>query len=291
MSAASTWVIDVDDTTFQRDVLERSQQVPVVVDFWAPWCGPCRVLGPLLEHLATERAGAFVLAKVDIDRSPELAERFEVQSVPAVMAFRDGQPTQDFVGARPLPELRRWLDRVAPDPIEQRALEAAGLQAADPARAEALYREVLEQKPRHELASVGLAGLLLARGDDDAARAALRPVVPGVEQRDQIERLEAVLTLRALGRAAGSEGELRVAVEREGEGEAPAAEARYRLGCHLAAAGKYPEALENLLEAARRDKKLGAGKVREAMVQVFFALGARDPLSDRYRSELARTIY
>lgn len=287
MSTETGWVIDVDASSFERDVVERSQQVPVVVDFWATWCGPCRMLGPLLEQLAAERQGAFVLAKVDVDRSPELAERFEVQGVPAVKAFREGQPTHEFVGVKPLPELRRWLDLVAPDVTDQAALEAARLQATDPARAEALLRDVLAKRPRHELASVGLAGLLIGRDDDEAARDLLRSVAPGTDHRDQIERLEAVLSLRALGRAAGPEAEARAALAAAPDD----AEARYRLGCALAAAGQYPEALEALLEAARRDKKLGQGKVREAMVQVFFAVGARDPLSDRYRSELARTIY
>lgn len=287
MTTEAAWVIDVDASTFERDVIERSRQVPVVVDFWARWCGPCRMLGPLLDQLAHERQGAFVLAKVDIDRSPELADRYDVQSVPAVKAFRQGQVTHEFVGLQPLPQLRRWLDQVAPDATEQAALEAARLQASDPARAEALYREVLAKRPRHELAAVGLAGLLIARGDDEAARDVLRPVLPGTDHRDEIERLEAVLALRALGRAAGTEADARAALAANPDD----AEARYRLGCALAAAGRYPDALEALLEAARRDKKLGQGKVREAMVQVFFALGPRDPLSDRYRSELARTIY
>ncbi|MCO5166285.1 MAG: tetratricopeptide repeat protein [Planctomycetes bacterium] len=278
------WVTDVDDAAFEREVVERSRQVPVVVDFWAQWCGPCRVLGPLLEGLARERAGAFVLAKVDIDRSPGLAARFEVRSVPAVTAFRDGRPTESFVGARPLPELRRWLDRVAPDEVERQALEAQALAATDPAGAEAALRRVLEARPRHERAAVTLARLALARGQEDEARDLLRRVAPGVEAREEVERLEAALALRALGRTCE---------EPAGDGAPPAspAEASYREGCRLAAEGRYEDALAALLEAARRDKKLGAGKAREAMVQVFYALGARDPLSDRYRSELARTIY
>lgn len=285
---AMSWVIDVDEDTFEREVIERSSEVPVVVDFWARWCGPCRVLGPLLEDLARERAGAFVLAKVDIDRSPELAERYEIQSVPAVKAIRQGLPTQEFVGLKSVPELRRWVDQVAPDALEQLAASAAGIEASDPAGAEAAYRQVLRQRPRHERASVGVARLLAARGADDEAGAVLAQVAPGTELRDEIDRLEAVLKLRRFSRAVGAaEEELRAELARDGD----AAEASYRLGVVLAAQGRYPEALEALLEAARRDKKLGASKVREAMVQVFFALGTRDPLSDRFRSELARTIY
>lgn len=279
-TGADPWVKDVDDASFERDVVERSREVPVVVDFWARWCGPCRVLGPLLEGLARERAGGFVLAKVDIDRSPALADRFEVRSVPAVTAFRDGRPTDGFVGARPLPELRRWLDRLAPDEMERLAAEAQGLAATDPAGAEAALRRVLAARPRHERASLTLARLLLARGDEDEARALVRQVAPGVDARDEVERLEAELTLRELGRACAA-----------APADAPPAEARYRDGCRLAAEGRHAEALEALLEAARQDKRLGAGRVREAMVQVFYALGARDPLSDRYRAELARTIY
>lgn len=284
---ASSWVIDVDQATFVQEVIERSREVPVVVDFWAPWCGPCRVLGPLLEDLARERAGAFVLAKVDIDLGPELAERYEIQSVPAVKAFKDGKPVHEFVGLKSVPELRRWLDQVVPDATEQLALDAARLEASDPTAAEAAYRQVLQQRPRHERASVGLARLLLARGQDDEAGRVLAPVAPGTELRDEIDRLEAVLKLRALARTVGaSEDELRAQVASD-----TSAEASYRLGLVLAGQGRYADALETLLVAARRDKKLGASKVREAMVQVFFAVGPRDPLSDRYRSELARTIY
>jgi putative thioredoxin len=279
-------VIDVDEGTFAREVLERSNEVPVVVDFWARGCGPCRLLGPMLEDLARERGGAFVLAKVDIDRAPGLAERYEVQSVPAVKAFRQGAPRDEFVGLKPLPELRRWLERVCPDAVEQEALEASAREAHDPVGAEAAYRRVLAARPRHERASVGLVRLLLARGQDEEARTALRAVAPGVELRDEVERLEAVVALRTLGRSVGPADAARDLLARE-----DTADARYRLGCALAAEARYPEALEALLEAARRDKKLGASKVREAMVQVFFAVGARDPLADRYRSELARTIY
>lgn len=286
-TSPDAWIIDVDEPTFAREVLERSREVPVVVDFWARWCGPCRLLGPILEDLARERAGAFVLAKVDIDRSPGLAETYAVQSVPAVKAFVGGRPTLEFVGARPLPELRRWLDRVVPDETDRLAAEAEALARTDAARAEALLGQVVAQRPRHEAAAVVLARLRIARGDDAGAREVLRAVAPGAERREEIERLEATLAVRELGRAVGgSVDEARAAVEREGS-----AAALHRLGVLLAAEGRYPDALEALLAAAKKDKKLGQNGVREAMVQVFFAIGPRDPLSDRYRAELSRTIY
>lgn len=280
-------IIDVGDADFEAAVVERSKQLPVVVDFWAPWCGPCRMLGPLLEQLARERAGGFVLAKVDIDQAPRLAQRYGIRSIPAVQAWVDGAVVDSFEGALSAPRVRQFIDRLAPDPLERRAKQAQARAAQDPAGAEAELRAVLEASPRHERASVALAGLLLDRGRDEEAQAVLDGMGLARQLQAEVEKLEARVFLARLGRESGGEAAARASVEADPKD----ARARWRLGCALAAAARYEEALASLLEAAKLDKKLGQTEAREAMVKVFFAIGARDPLADRYRQELARAIY
>src|SRR5204863_8554363 len=135
--------------------------LPVVVDFWAPWCGPCRMLGPLLELLARERQGAFLLAKVNIDQAPNLATTYGVEAIPAVKAFRDGRPVLEFVGLLSEGQLREVLDRISPSEADRLVRQAAELEAANPGEAEALYRRALEQDPNQDAARVGRARLLV----------------------------------------------------------------------------------------------------------------------------------
>ncbi|MGH2686797.1 MAG: thioredoxin domain-containing protein, partial [Actinomycetota bacterium] len=170
-------VIEVDQGDFQTKVLEASSTVPVVVDFWAGWCRPCLVLGPLLERLADEFGGRFVLAKVDVDANQELSSAFGIQGIPAVKAFVDGRVASEFVGAQPEPAVRRFLDSIVPS-------EADGLVAslpADDAQAESSLRSALEAEPGHPGASAALAGRLLERGDVEGARTVLSAAGPSPE--------------------------------------------------------------------------------------------------------------
>jgi putative thioredoxin len=279
--------VDVGETDFEREVIERSRQVPVVVDFWAPWCGPCRALGPLLERLADERQGEFLLAKVNTDESPNLAAAFRIEAIPAVKAFRDGRVVLEFEGLLPEGALRDFLDRLRPTEAERLVEQARALEADHPDEAEALYRRALGAERPPEEARVGLARLLLARGRDEEAAEWLRGVVPGGEAAAEAERLGAVLFLKQRARDFAAEAALR----RRLEAEPDSALVRYELGCVLAVAGRYPEALELLLSAAERDKKLAAAKVREVMVKVFQVIGARSALADEYRDKLQRLLY
>jgi putative thioredoxin len=156
-------IVDVTEQTFTREVLERSREVPVVVDFWAGWCAPCRQLGPVLERLAREADGSWVLAKVDVDANPRLASAMEVQGIPAVRAFKDGREVAEFTGALPEPAVREWLAQLGPSPAdlayeEGTALESAGRleEAAD------RYRKVLAEAPAHQAAATALTRVELA---------------------------------------------------------------------------------------------------------------------------------
>src|SRR5262245_51129171 len=140
------WAVDVRDRDFETAVLERSKSTPVLVDFWAPWCGPCRTLGPLLERLADEHGGAFILAKVNVDEAPAVAQAFGIQSIPAVKGFRDGVLVGEFVGAQPEATVRKLLELVLPTAADGLVAAAAAL---GPEEAERTLREALEMEPRH----------------------------------------------------------------------------------------------------------------------------------------------
>src|SRR5436309_6683870 len=160
---ASAFVFDVTEETFSGDVLDRSRDVPVVVDFWAAWCGPCKQLGPVLERLAEEAAGSWVLAKVDVDANPGLADVFGIQGIPAVRAFQDGREVAEFTGALPEPAVREWLGRLGPSPADLAYAEGAALQqAARLDEAAARYRHALAEAPGHAAAGTALTRVELA---------------------------------------------------------------------------------------------------------------------------------
>jgi putative thioredoxin len=285
--AASPWIVDVAEADFQRDVLEASRARPVVVDFWAAWCRPCLLLGPLLERLVAERRGEVVLAKVNVDEAPALASHFGIASIPAVKAFRDGRVIQEFEGLLPEAHLRAFLDQICPGEADRLAGQAHALEADRPAEAERLYRQALGQRPNDEAVRLGLARVLLAQDRTDEVEALLEPVGSEGEWGAEAERLMARLFLRRAAAGLGDEASLR----RRLAGEPDNATLRYEVGCLLGARGDYPAALEELLAAGERDPGLAAGKVREAMVKVFYALGADHPLANDYRGRLARLLY
>jgi putative thioredoxin len=282
---SSPWIRDVAEAEFDRAVIEASRQQAVVVDFWAPWCGPCRALGPVLEKLVAERNGEMLLAKVNTDEAPTLAERFGISGIPAVMAFRDGRLVDSFVGVLPERQLRAFLDGLRPREADQ-ALTAAE-KATDPAEAERLYRQALDQDANLEAARLGLARLLVRQGILEEVEGLLEPLGSEGPAGEEAENLKAEAFLRLKARSFGSPEEVR----RRQEADPAKAQPRYELGCVLAAEGQYPQALEMLLSAGERDPKLAAGPVREAMVKVFFALGVRHPLADDYRRKLSSLLY
>jgi putative thioredoxin len=283
----SASIRDVAEADFEREVIEASRQQPVVVDFWAPWCQPCLLLGPLLERLIAERGGEMILAKVNVDEAPKLAERFAIASIPAVKAFRDGRVFREFTGLLPEPYLRSFLDEVLPTPADRLAAQAQTLEASQPSEAERLYREAIATVRNHETARIGLARVLLAQGKADEIEAVLEPV--GVEGAvgEEAQRLKARAYFLRLAGDLGDEAAARQRLAAQPD----SALARCELACVLAAKGEYAQALPLLLEAGERDPKLATTKVREAMVQIFYALGTDHPLANEYRGKLTRLLY
>ena len=284
---SAQWVVDVIDATFEKEVLERSHELPVVVDFWAEWCGPCKVLGPTLEKLAAEYNGKFLLAKVNTEQAQELARVFGIRSIPTVIAFKNGEPVGQFSGAIPEDAVREFLERLSPSEIDAKVERADRLRADDPDQAVSLYREVLEGTPDHDGASVGLAEALLAKGEDDEARTIVdRLWPPSGAYAERVEHLHSELALHRLSPDV-TEDQLRRQLEENPEQGSVLLE----LGQLLAAEKRYPEALDSLLRAAELDRKLAEGKAKTMMVDIFYVIGVRSDLADEFRTKLTRLLY
>lgn len=281
MDATPHHIRDVAEQDFQRFVLQRSRDVPVVVDFWAEWCGPCRVLGPLLETMADRYGGAFELAKVDVDRNQALASQFGVQGIPTVIAFRDGAPVSRFTGAIPEAALRDWLDGIMPTEIDLMVDQARTARIeGDDSTAEHIFRQVLDQRPNHTEAGTSLASMLIDRGDTDEALTVLGRVDPDSE----VERLQAAARLKASSDDDISELEALADADLEDD------RARLDLAKALAARGEYEPALDQLLAIVRR-KGEAKDDARMAMLDVFGVLGDDHPLTATYRRQLASALF
>jgi putative thioredoxin len=257
-------VIEVTDQTFEQVVVEGSKDRPVVVDMWAEWCGPCRTLTPILEKVADERAGAFLLAKLDTDANPMTAQAFGVQSIPTVIAFSGGQAVSGFVGAYPEPEVNRFVDSILPTETELRAEEARSVEASgDLASAEEGYRKVLEEDEGNREAAIGLARILVERGELADAEQLVARHRPDPEA----EKVHATVTLRRWADVP-ADGTL-------GEGK------------RLVASGDVVGGLAGMLQALADDRDAA----RDAMVTVFTAIGDEDPLVQEYRRRLAAALF
>jgi putative thioredoxin len=280
------WTFEVGEDDFDQAVLERSREVPVLVDFWAPWCGPCRVLGPVLEKLAEEYSGEFLLAKINVDENPALASEFGIQGIPAVKLFRDGEIAGEFTGALPEPMVREMLSRFLPSEADKEAEEAASLeQEGKVSEAKRFYEKILERDRGHSRSLLGLGRLLMNEGDQAGALNLLERISPAAEERKEADRLIARLKLR--GEGSQDESELRAAVNSAPEN----LEARFNLAQTLATNEKYEEALAEFLVVVKADRAFRDDGARKAMIHIFEVLGSDNPLTDKYRSELAKVLF
>ena len=284
----NSYIIEVSERDFQREVLERSYQTPVVVDFWAVWCGPCRMLGPILERLALEAKGDFVLAKVNVDENPGLAARYGVQGIPTVKAFVNGRVVDEFVGALPEPHVREFLRRVVPSPLDRQVQRAQQLlEAGKLTEAESLLRQVLEKEPYHGRALLVLGRVLLQQDRPDEALEALERIPPHLPEYREGSKWRAMANFRREARACGG---LQACRERLAANPDDL-EARYGLAMALAAEGHYEDALRHLLAIVKRDRRFRDDGARKAMVAIFDILGENHPLTNEYRSKLAMAIF
>jgi putative thioredoxin len=274
-------VKEINAPDFAQAVVQRSHDLPVVVDFWAEWCGPCKTLGPLLERLADEHSGGFELVKVDVDANQALAQQFGVQGIPYVIAFKGGQPVDQFTGALPEAQVRAWLDSIVPSRLDLTVDEArTAMLDGDDDRAEELLRAILAEKMDHEEAGTALASLYLSQGDNARALDVLAPLSPTSD----VEKLRA--TARLTGSAGADVAALGAAVEADPEDDG----ARIELARALAAGAEFEPALDHYL-AVVRNKTDRLEEARKAMIDIFEVLGPDHPLSLSYRRELASALY
>jgi putative thioredoxin len=286
MAAASPWVIETTAATFNADVIERSRELPIVIDFWAPWCGPCRQLAPVLEKLAQENAGKFVLVKVNIDQEPEIAGAFGVQSIPFVVALVDGQPVDHFVGVVPEPQLRDWVARLLPSPADELVKQGRALEARDPQGAERAYREASHLDPENDQLKIHLARVLTAQSRIDEARRIIQKLEERGFLEPEAERLKSQLDLLAGAEEAGSVQEARRAVAANPDDP----ELHLKLADALAVAGKHEEALQICLKLVATRQEPAMTKAKETMVKIFALLGGSELVSE-YRRKLATLLY
>jgi putative thioredoxin len=274
-------IADVTTESFGQDVLQRSREVPVIVDFWAEWCGPCKVLGPILERVTADAAGEFILAKVDVDQNQELAAQFQIQTIPTVMAFVGGVPVGQFSAALPEQQVRAWIADMLPTELDRTVDEARGAAlAGDVERAERLFRAVLEEVPDHPDAATGLAAMMIARGETQDALIILGKLPPG----DEVDRLQAAARLSD---AAGNDiNALTVALDANPKDD----EGRLTLAQALAARGEYEPALDHMLKVVR-SKGPHTDDARRAMLDVFGIIGNEHPLTASYRRQLASALF
>lgn len=281
MTSPSDYIKEVTTETFQRDVLQRSREVPVLVDFWATWCEPCKTLSPILESVIDSLGGSVELAKIDVDANPEISAQFLVQSIPTVVAIKDGKEVNRFSGALPEASVRSFIEGILPtehDDMVEQARDA--MVTGDNTTAEHILRQVLDTESDHNDAGTSLAALLIDRGDIDEALIVLGRLVPNAE----VDRLQAAARLRQRGGDDIADLEAAAAADPDSD------RAQLDLAQALAARSQFEPALDKLLAVVSKGGE-GREEARQAMVDIFEVLGNDHPLTSGYRRRLATELF
>ena len=295
--AAGSVIKESNTDNFVADVIDASHDAPVIVDFWAPWCGPCKQLTPILEKVVRDARGAVRLVKINTDENQELAAQMRVQSIPAVFAFIKGRPVNAFAGLQPESQVKAFVQRliqsaggqVGPSPVEQ-ALEQAeeALARGDAGTASAIFAQVMAHDPKNAAAIAGLAKCHIDAGNFAEARKVLERATADIANNAAIAAARTALELAEQSKqSAGQTGDLRRRLEQNANDH----QARLDLAMALYGGGEREQAIEELLEAIRRDRRWNEEAARKQLVKLFEALGPTDPLTISARRRLSSLLF
>jgi len=275
----SNHIINVNESDFQAEVLLHSNRRPVVVDFWAEWCVPCRTLDPILEKLTGAANGAFRLAKLDVDANPKIADDYGVRGIPVVKVFRNEQVVAEFSGLRPEPQIREFLNALAPATVDLAVGQADSLLAAEKwAQGEDVYRTVLDENPDHPGALLGLSRSLLAQGAANKSLPVLRafPVSKEYAKAEQLIPLAQAMVELESGKETQDGDDLGV---------------QFNSALRLANRGQIFAAMDGLLDILRQNKRYKQNEIRGLLLGMLLILGEDNPQTRAYRSELSNLLF